>query len=416
MSSPLDRPLRPASLVVHGGQRPDPVTGAVMPPVSLSSTYAQSSPGVHSGFEYSRSHNPTRFALERCLAAIEGSTIPEGDGEGEDLTCGGFAFASGLAAIGTVLELLDAGDHMVAMDDLYGGTRRLFSRIRECSQGLEITFADLADPEALAAALTNRTRLIWVETPTNPMMKLADLADLAAFAKDRGIITACDNTFASPMLQRPLSHGIDLVMHSVTKYLGGHSDVVGGMVVTSRPDLAERLRFIQNGVGSVMGPFDSYLTLRGIKTLALRMRQHNFSGTRIAEWLERHPKVRRVIHPGLPSHPQFELVQRQMVMDGRPAGGGMISFDLEGDLDDARRFLEHVGVFTLAESLGGVESLIEHPAIMTHASVPPEARAALGISDTLIRLSVGVEDTQDLIEGLEKGFAAVEAKTPLQAV
>ena len=388
------------SLCIHGGQQPDPVTGAVMPPVSLASTYAQSSPGEHAGFAYGRGQNPTRFALERCVASLEGSRLsPQ-----EDLTQGGFAFASGLAATAAVLDLLEVGDHVIAMDDLYGGTRRLLTRVRERSQGLAIHYVDMTDTRKLADAITERTALIWVETPTNPTMKLVDLTAVAEIARQRGILTACDNTFATPMLQRPFEVGFDLVVHSATKYLGGHSDVIAGVVVTHRRDLAERLRFLQNAIGSILGPFDAYLTLRGIKTLAVRMRQHCESALRIAEWLERHEKVERVAYPGLPGHPQHDLAQRQMRLSCSPAGGGMITAWLRGGLEEARRFLEKVRVFTLAESLGGVESLIEHPAIMTHSSVPPETRRAVGISDSLIRFSIGIEDPEDLIRDLEQAL------------
>ena len=395
-----DPELTLPSLCIHGGQRPDPVTGAVMPPVSLASTYAQSSPGEHAGFAYGRGQNPTRFALERCVASLEGSRLsPQ-----EDLTQGGFAFASGLAATAAVLDLLEVGDHVVAMDDLYGGTRRLLTRVRERSQGLAIHYVDMTDTRKLADAITERTALIWVETPTNPTMKLVDLTAVAEIARQRGILTACDNTFATPMLQRPFEVGFDLVVHSATKYLGGHSDVIAGVVVTHRRDLAERLRFLQNSIGSILGPFDAYLTLRGIKTLAVRMRQHCESALRIAEWLERHEKVERVAYPGLPGHPQHDLAQRQMRLSCSPAGGGMITAWLRGGLEEARRFLEKVRVFTLAESLGGVESLIEHPAIMTHSSVPPETRRAVGISDSLIRFSIGIEDPEDLIRDLEQAL------------
>ncbi len=398
-----DQKMHLDSLVIHGGQRPDATTGAVMPPIYLSSTYAQASPGEHQGFEYSRSHNPTRYAFERCIAAVEGSDLSEQ----QDASCGGFAFSSGLAATGTALELLDSGDHVIAMDDLYGGTYRLMSNVRERSQGLNLSYVDMTDPARIEAAITDRTRMIWVETPTNPTLKLVDLKAVAEIARDRNIITVCDNTFATPMLQRPLEHGFDIVMHSATKYLGGHSDVIGGVLVTKRADLAERLRYLQNAVGSVMSAFDSYLVLRGMKTLALRVRRHSESAQRIAAWLEQHPKVQRVTYPGLPSHPQYELAQREMKLNGSPAAGGMITIYLKGGLAESRRFLENVKIFALAESLGGVESLIEHPAIMTHASVPAETRAKLGISDTLVRLSVGVEDADDLQADLEQALAAI---------
>jgi cystathionine gamma-lyase len=392
------------TLAIHGGQAPDPSTGAVMPPVSLSSTYVQESPGVHKGYEYSRTQNPTRFALERSLAALEGAAV-EGDRTG-----GGFAFASGLAATAAVLELLDAGAGVVAMDDMYGGTWRLLSRVRARSQGLEVVAVDLTDPAAAERAITANTRLIWVETPTNPTLKLVDLAAVARLGRDAGVLTACDNTFATPALQRPLELGFDLVVHSATKYLGGHSDVVGGLVATSRPELAERLRFLQNAVGSGLGPFDSYLVLRGIKTLAVRMERHCRNALEVARWLEGHPRVRRVAYPGLESHPQHALAQRQMRLGGgggegeAPAGGGMITFWLEGGLAEARRFLERVRLVALAESLGGVESLIEHPAIMTHASVPPDQRAALGIDDSLCRLSVGIEHVDDIVADLAQAL------------
>jgi len=394
--------LRPESLVIHGGQAPEPITGAVMPPIFLSSTYAQESPGKHKGFEYTRSHNPTRYALERAIAILEGGTITQDD----DPSCGGFAFASGLAGIGTLLELLDHGDEVVAMDDLYGGTQRLFRDVRERSQGLTFKLVDLSDTSALRNAVTDRTRLIWVETPSNPMLKLADLDAVAAVGQEHGILTACDNTFATPILQRPLSHGIDIVSHSVTKYIGGHSDVVGGMLVTSNMELAERIRFLQNSVGSIMSPFDSYMTLRGVKTLALRMERHCQSALEIATWLQSHPNVERVIYPGLKSHPQYELMTRQMRIDGHPAGGGMITVYLKGDIETTRTALERFHLFTLAESLGGVESLIEHPAIMTHASVPVELREALGISDTMIRLSVGIEHVDDLKADIDQAIGS----------
>ncbi|HMN96911.1 MAG TPA: PLP-dependent aspartate aminotransferase family protein [Phycisphaerales bacterium] len=396
------------TLAIHGNQHPDPVTGAVMPPISVSSTYAQESPGVHRGFEYSRSHNPTRYALERLVAALEGSGIDEGT----DPSCGAFAFSSGLAATATCLELLDSGDRLIAMDDLYGGTFRLFTRVRERSMNLRAEYVDLADLAALERAVARQApKMIWVETPTNPTLKIADLAAIAEIGRSGGAICVCDNTFATPMLQRPLAAehggGFDIVMHSATKYIGGHSDVVGGVLVTRRADLAERLRFLQNAIGSVMGPFDAYLCLRGAKTLALRVARHSTSAQRIAEWLEGHPKVERVVYPGLPSHPQHALAARQMRLDGTPAFGGMITIFLRGGLDESRRFLEHVHLFALAESLGGVESLIEHPAIMTHASVPPEARAKLGIGDSLVRLSVGIEHVDDLIADLDAALKAM---------
>lgn len=395
----IDPAAHLATKVIHAGQRPDPVTGAVMPPISVSSTYAQESPGVHKGFEYSRSHNPTRYALERMVAHLEGTGISEE----YDPSCGGFAFASGLASIATCLELMDAGSHMVAMDDLYGGTNRLFSRVRARSQSLKITYADLTDEAKLRGAMTPVTRMVWVETPTNPNLKLADLSMIARVAKSISpeCILVCDNTFASPIFQRPLEHGFDVVMHSSTKYLNGHSDVVGGLLASKDPAVVAQLRFLQNAIGSVMGPFDSYMTLRGIKTLDVRMQRHASSAMKIASWLESHDAVERVVYPGLASHPQHALAKRQM--DGF---GGMITLYLKGGVEEARRMLENVRIFALAESLGGVESLIEHPAIMTHASLSPDTRKMLGISDTMIRLSIGIEDPADLIADLERGLAA----------
>jgi cystathionine gamma-lyase len=372
-----------ATRCVHAGQEPDPTTGAVMTPIYTTSTYVQQSPGVHKGFDYARTKNPTRMAFERCIADLEGGTAA-------------FAFASGLAAIATTLECLDHGSHIVAVDDLYGGSRRLFDRVRKRSMGLEMTQLDLSDAGALEAAIRPNTRLVWVETPTNPLLKLVDLERVASIAKRRGVLTAADNTFASPYVQNPLELGFDIVVHSTTKYLNGHSDMVGGCaIVGDNAELADKLKFLQNAVGAIQGPFDSFLALRGLKTLALRMERHCASAHKIAEWLEHHPKVRRVFYPGLPSHPQHALAKKQM-----RAFGGMISAELAGTLDDARRFLERCRLFSLAESLGGVESLIEHPAIMTHGSVPAEVRAILGISDTLVRLSVGVEDPDDLIADL----------------
>ena len=373
-----------ATRCIHAGQEPDPTTGAVMMPIYATSTYVQQSPGVNKGYDYARTKNPTRMAFERCIADLEGGSAA-------------FAFASGLAAISTSLECLDQGSHVISVDDLYGGSRRLFERVRKRSMGIEVSYLDLSDPDAIEAEIRPNTRLVWVETPTNPLLKLVDLERVAAIAKKRGIWAAADNTFASPYVQRPLEHGFDLVVHSTTKYLNGHSDMVGGVaVVADNAELSERLKFLQNAVGAIQGPFDSFLALRGLKTLALRMERHCTSGLKIAAWLERHPKVRRVFYPGLASHPQHALAKKQM-----HAFGGMISAELEGTLDDARRFLERCQLFALAESLGGVESLIEHPALMTHGSVPVEVRAALGISDTLVRLSVGIEDPDDLIADLD---------------
>ena len=372
---------------IHAGQSPDPATGAVMQPIYATSTYAQASPGVHQGYEYSRTQNPTRMAWERCLADLESGTH-------------GFAFASGMAAIATLLELLDAGSHIVAMDDLYGGTGRLFNRVRARSAGLRVSYADLSDPAALEQALLDDTRMVWVETPTNPMLKLVDIEAVAALARSRGALVVVDNTFASPWGQRPLELGADIVMHSATKYLNGHSDMIGGIVAVRDAALAEQLGFLQNSIGAVAGPFDSFLALRGVKTLALRMQRHNASALEIARWLERRGGVERVIYPWLESHPQQALARRQMA-----GGGGIVSFVIEGGGEAARGFLERCRLFTLAESLGGVESLVNHPAIMTHASVPPETRARLGISDALIRLSVGIEACEDLIADLDQALS-----------
>ncbi len=388
------------SKVVHAGQTHEPITGAVMQPIFLSSTYAQESPGVHKGFEYTRSHNPTRYALERCVARLEGSTLVED----QDASYGGFAFSSGMAAVNTVLDLLDSGDHVVAMDDLYGGTNRLFSKVRQRTSNLSFTFADLTDSNKLQEAITSDTKLIWIETPTNPMLKLVDLAAVVELTKDRGILLGCDNTFATPALQHPLDLGFDIVMHSATKYLGGHSDVVSGILVTENAALAERIRFVHNSSGPILSPFDSYLVLRGIKTLGLRMRRHCESALRLASWLETRDEIETVYYPALPSHPQHETACKQMSIDGNVAGGGMITCVLKGGLESSMPFLEKLQIFTLAESLGGVESLVEHPAIMTHASVPPEMRAELGIDDGLVRLSVGIEDCDDLQMDLEQAL------------
>ena len=382
-----DKHLGLGTLAIHGGQSPDPSTGAVMPPIYATSTYAQSSPGVHQGFEYSRTHNPTRFAWERCVAALEGGSR-------------GFAFASGLAATSTVLELLDSGDHVVAMDDIYGGSYRLFERVRTRSAGLSFSFADLTDPAAFEAAITPKTRMVWIETPTNPMLKIVDIAAVAEIARRRGLLVAVDNTFASPVVQRPLELGAHLVMHSATKYLNGHSDMVGGIVVVGADaELADRMAFLQNSVGAVQGPFDSFLALRGAKTLPLRMRAHCANAMALAQWLETHPAVEKTIYPGLASHPQHALAARQM-----QGFGGIVSIVLKGGFEGARRFCERTELFTLAESLGGVESLVNHPAVMTHASVPVERRERLGLSDALVRLSVGIEDVEDLRQDLRQAL------------
>lgn len=389
MSADTPNRLAFATRTIHGGQHPDPTTGAVMVPIYATSTYVQESPGVHKGYEYSRSQNPTRMAFERCIADLEGGVR-------------GFAFASGLSAIATVLELLDAGSHIVAADDLYGGSYRLFERVRRRSAGLDVTYADLSDPSALERAVRPETRLIWVETPTNPMLKLADLEAIATFARRRGILAAADNTFASPWVQRPLEAGFDIVTHSTTKYLNGHSDMVGGAVVVRDEELGERLAFLHNAVGAISGPFDSFLALRGLKTLALRMERHCASALELARWLERHPAVRRVYYPGLESHPQHALAKRQM-----HGFGGIVSVELDAGLDGTKRMLERCELFALAESLGGVESLIEHPAIMTHASLPAEKRRELGILDGFIRISVGIEDTGDLRRDLERALSVL---------
>ncbi|NUS61857.1 MAG: cystathionine gamma-synthase [Lysobacter sp.] len=375
------------TLAIHAGQSPDPSTGAVMTPIYATSTYAQSSPGVHQGFEYSRTHNPTRFAYERCIAGLEGGTR-------------GFAFASGLAATSTLLEMLDSGDHVVAMDDLYGGTFRLFERVRRRSAGLDFSYVDMSDVAKFEAALKPNTKLVWIETPTNPLLKLVDIAAIAKIAKARGLIVVVDNTFSSPMVQRPLEHGADIVMHSATKYLNGHSDMVGGiLVVGDNAELADKLAFLQNSIGAVQGPFDSFLALRGLKTLHLRMRAHCDNALALAQWLEQHPSIERVAYPGLASHPQRALAQRQM--DGF---GGIVTIFVKDGLEGAKRFCERTELFTLAESLGGVESLVNHPAIMTHASIPPERRAQLGLFDNLVRLSVGVEDLDDLRRDLDRAL------------
>ena len=373
---------------VHAGQSPDPTTGAVWTPIYTASTYVQESPGVHKGYEYSRTHNPTRQAFERAVAALEGGAAA-------------FAFASGMAATATILECLDSGAHIVASDDLYGGTYRLFERVRRRAAGLDFSFVDMRDAPSLEAALRPETRMVWIETPSNPLLKLVDLAMVAGIARERNILTVVDNTFATPWTQQPIAHGIDMVVHSATKYLNGHSDVVAGVaVVGESPDLAEQMGFLQNAVGGVAGPFDSYMALRGLKTLGLRMERHCASAARIAEWLEGHPAIERVYYPGLSSHPQHALAKRQM-----RGFGGMVSAVVRGGLEPTTRFLERCRLFALAESLGGVESLIEHPAIMTHASLPAEVRAALGIDDGLVRLSVGIEDVDDLIADLDAALS-----------
>jgi len=379
--------------VIHGGQRPDPLTGAVMTPIYLSSTYVQESPGVHKGYDYARTRNPTRDALQAALADIENGTDA-------------FAFASGMAASSTLIDLLDSGSHLVASHDLYGGSYRLFERIRKRSAGLQVSFVDLTDPQAFEAALRPNTRMVWMESPTNPMLNLIDIAAIAALARKRNIISVCDNTFATPYIQRPLDLGVDIVMHSATKYLNGHSDVLSGAVIVRDQALAEQLKFLQNGLGGVSGAFDSFMLLRGLKTLAIRMERHCANGLKVAQHLEKHPAIKTVRYPGLASHPQHELARRQML----GGFGGIIAAELKASpgstqLDTARRFLERCHLFALGESLGGVESLIEHPGIMTHSGLPAQMRADLGISDGLVRLSVGIESVTDLIAELDAALA-----------
>lgn len=390
MANKKDDTLGFATRAIHAGQSPDPTTGAVMTPIFATSTFKQRSPGVHTGYEYARSQNPTRHAFERCIADLEG-----GDQA--------FAFASGLAATGTVLELLDAGSHIVAADDLYGGSWRLFEKVRKRSMGLRTGYADPNVAGSLEKAIQPDTKMIWVETPSNPLLKITDLAEVARIGKQRGILTAVDNTFASPWVQRPLDLGIDLVVHSVTKYINGHSDMVGGIVVVKgRKDIAEKLEFMQNAIGSILDPFSSFLALRGVKTLPLRMKQHCGNAMHLAAWLQKHPKVEKVIYPGLPQHPQHLLAAKQM-----QGFGAMIAVYLKTDMDGVRRALEACSIFTLAESLGGVESLIGHPVTMSHGSVPVERRAQLGISDNLVRLSVGIEDLEDLVADLDQALAKI---------
>lgn len=376
-----------ATRVIHAGQHPDPSTGAVMTPIYATSTYVQKSPGKHQGYEYSRTKNPTRTAYEDCVADLESGKQ-------------GFAFASGMAASATVLELLSPGDHVIVCDDVYGGTYRLFEKVRKRSQGLQVTFVDMTNPQAIESALRKETRMLWIETPTNPTLKLINLQQVAAIAKKHQLLTVMDNTFATPILQRPLELGFDIVVHSATKYLSGHSDIIGGVVVTGeREDLAEQMAFLQNAVGAIAGPFDSFLALRGVKTLALRMERHCQNALALAEWLAKHPKVARVYYPGLASHPQHALAKQQMKYYG-----GMISAELKCNREETIRMLEHTHLFALAESLGGVESLIEHPAVMTHASLPESQRKTLGITDSFIRLSVGIENVEDLKNDLDQAL------------
>ena len=379
-----------ATRVVHAGQQPDPSTGAIMTPIYATSTYVQESPGKHKGYDYSRSINPTRLAYERCIADLESGSR-------------GWAFASGLAAMATTLDALDSGSHIVVSDDLYGGTFRLFEKVRRRSANLDFTFLDLTDASCLEKAIKPNTRMVWIETPSNPLLKLIDIEAIAKIARERKILSVSDNTFASPWLQRPIESGFDMVIHSATKYLNGHSDMVGGVVVVGEnKELADRIAFLQNAVGAIAGPFDSFLALRGLKTLALRMERHCANALEIARWLEEQPKIASVSYPGLKSHPQHDLARQQM-----RGFGGMVTIVLKTDLAGTRRFLENTHLFSLAESLGGVESLINHPAIMTHGSIPPEQRAELGITNSLVRLSVGVESVRDLIDDLEAALAAV---------
>lgn len=377
-----------ATKAIHSGQEPDPSTGAVIGPIYATSTYAQESPGVFKGYDYSRTSNPTRKSLEVCMADLE-SGGP------------GFAFSSGMAATATILELLNSGDHVISMDDVYGGTYRLFENVRRRSAGIEFSFANLSDPDSLLANLKENTKMIWVESPSNPLLKIVDLQKVSAFAKEHGLITVCDNTFCSPYIQKPLELGFDLVVHSATKYLNGHSDVVGGIAVCSdqREDLAENLAFLANSIGSIMGPFDSFLVLRSLKTLQLRMQQHCANAQQIADFLQAHSGIDKVYYPGLPDHPNHAIAKSQM-----NGFGGMVTAVLKGGLGSATKFLERTELFTLAESLGGVESLIEHPAIMTHASIPPEIRQELGIEDGLVRLSVGIEAVDDLVRDLDNAL------------
>ncbi|MAZ38964.1 MAG: cystathionine beta-lyase [Legionellales bacterium] len=382
--------LKLSTRVIHAGQSPDPSTGAIMPPIYATSTYIQSSPGIHQGYEYSRSQNPTRMAYERCVADLESGKA-------------GFAFASGMACISTVLELIEHGSHIIAMDDLYGGTFRLFDKVRSHTANLNFSFVDMTQLDAIEQAITTNTKMIWVETPTNPMLKCVDIAKIAAIAKAHGLIMIVDNTFATPMLQQPLTLGADIVVHSGTKYLNGHSDVINGIAVVGNNDaLIEKMTFLQNSIGAIAGPFDSFLALRGVKTLAIRMKTHCESAMYLATWLNEHPKVETVIYPGLVSHPQHLIAKSQM-----SAYGGMITIKLKGNIESSRKFLENCQIFALAESLGGVESLIEHPGIMTHASVPEAQRAKLGIDDTLIRLSVGIEATTDLQTDLDTALSCI---------
>jgi cystathionine gamma-lyase len=388
-SRSLKEKMKFATRAIHAGQEPDPTTGAIMTPVYLTSTYVQESPGVHKGWEYARSQNPTRSAYENLMANLESGKY-------------GFAYASGCAAMTTVLHLLKAGDHVIAMDDMYGGTFRLFDKVLR-HDGMEFSYTDLTVVENFTKAIKPNTKMVWLETPTNPTLKLVDIAAIAKIAKQKNILVAVDNTFMSPYFQRPLELGADIVVHSATKYIGGHSDMISGVAVVNDAAIAERLKFLSKSIGGIQGPFDSYLAVRSLKTLPLRMKAHAENAMKIAEYLEKQPLVEKVLYPGLKSHPQHELAKQQMT-----GFGGMITFFIKGGIDASRKFLESVQVFALAESLGGVESLVDHPAIMTHASVPADQRAALGIDDSLIRLSVGVEDIDDLLADLKQAFEKVQ--------
>jgi cystathionine gamma-lyase len=379
-----------ATRAIHAGQEPDPSTGAIMTPIYATSTYVQESPGKHKGYDYARSINPTRLAYEKCIADLESGTR-------------GFAFASGLAAMSTALEAIDSGSHVVVSDDLYGGTFRLFEKVRRRSANLDFTFVDMTDATQFERAIKPNTRMVWIETPSNPLLKLIDLEAIAKIAREKNIISVSDNTFASPWIQRPIEFGFDLVVHSATKYLNGHSDLVGGVIVVGEnKELGDQIAFLQNSIGAIAGPFESFLVMRSLKTLALRMERHCANALEIARWLEERPEVKSVSYPGLKSHPHHDLARSQM-----RGFGGMVTIVLKTDLAGTRRFLENTHLFSLAESLGGVESLINHPALMTHASVPKEQREALGVTDSLVRLSVGVEDVRDLIDDLETAFAAI---------
>ena len=382
-----NKDLQLGTRVIHAGQAPDPTTGAVSMPIYATSTYVQQSPGKHQGYEYSRTKNPTRFAYEKCAADLESGS-------------NGYAFASGMAAIATLLEILSPGDHVIVCDDVYGGTFRLFNAVKKRSQGLEVSFIDMTNIENIEKNIKPNTRMIWIETPTNPMLKILDLEKIQAVAKKHKLLSVVDNTFATPMLQRPLELGFDVIIHSATKYLNGHSDIIGGLIIIGdHPELVEQIPFLQNSIGAVASPFDSFLALRGLKTLAIRMQRHCENAMELAEWLQKHPQVESVIYPGLANHPQHALAKKQM-----SAFGGMISINIKGGLTESKRMLEKCQIFALAESLGGVESLIEHPAIMTHASIPADKRQELGIKDNFIRLSVGIEDVEDLKRDLDQAL------------